>query len=142
MKKLFYLLLFCVLSSPIYSQTSKTDKIRQLIFLTGAPKLGAEAIKNTIEVYRKTYSSIEAQFWHDLYKEIQLDELIELVVPVFDQYYSEEQIDQLIDSYRQPSGSKRNAIAPPVNQEIIKLGMEWSQKMKEKVLEKLRERGF
>lgn len=143
MKKTILTLLICTTTLISFSQsTSKTDKIQQLLDLTGAGKLGAQVAKTMIATFQKSYPKVDQKIWDDFSNEIKADDLVALVIPVYDKYYTEGEIDQLIAFYNTPIGKKTIEVLPLISQESMAAGQEWGKKIGQKIAQKLKDKGY
>ncbi len=143
MKKQIITLLLCSLSFAMFAQSStKTDKIKKMLELTGSGKLGTQVAKNMIASFKQSYTKVDQAFWDDFEREIKAEDLINLMLPIYDKYYTEEDIDQLIAFYNSPIGKKMTENLPMITQESMMAGQAWGKKIGEKVAERLRERGY
>ena len=142
--KIFILVVtFFVFSIAAKAQTSsKSQKIRQLLEVTGSGKLGVQVAQNLINQYRKSYDNVDSQFWDGLTKKLNPDELISLIVPIYDKHFSEEDIDQIIAFYKTPVGIKLISSMSTIMQESMQVGEKWGQKISEQVLEEMKEKGY
>ena len=142
MKKLIFTLLVCGLSISAHSQTSKDEKIKKLLDLTGSGKLAIQMVKTLIPSFQKTYSDVPQEFWDDFTKEIKAEDLINLTVPIYGKYYSEMDVDQLIAFYNSPVGKKSIEVLPMIMQESMTAGQTWGRQIAEKVVQQLKENLF
>jgi hypothetical protein len=128
---------------PIYSQVlSKHDKILKMIEISGSARLGEQVAKSLIGSFRNIYSNVPDEFWDSFSKEIKADDLRDLVIPIYDKYYSEDDIDHLIEFYSSPTGQKMIQVAPMILQESMSVGQAWGEKIGTKVVEELQEKGY
>jgi hypothetical protein len=71
---------------------------------------------------------------------------IDLIVPVYDKYFTNEELDALIAFYNTPVGIKTVRVMPQVTQEAMQIGQRWGQSLgpviAERVQARLREQGI
>jgi uncharacterized protein len=143
MKKYSLVLIYTLFVLSAFSQsTSKNDRIRELMEETGAGQLGVQLINNVIATYRKDVPSVPAEFWVEFSKEINPNELIELVVPIYAKHFTEKEINQLIQFYRSPIGQKVIEKLPLITQDSHEVGTNWGKQLSNKVLARLKEKGY
>jgi uncharacterized protein len=82
------LALACIAASLAYGQASreKEREIRKLLEATGTAKAMPEMMDQMIAEFRKALPNVPSQFWDDFRKEINVDELMGLMVPVYDKH--------------------------------------------------------
>lgn len=145
MKKLLLLAFVVVFSSTSFAQTTtntKTEKIKKLLVVSGTGELGVQAMKNMVTMFKQSYSNVNDEFWNEFMIEVSADELIELLIPIYDKHYTEEDVAQLIVFYQSPLGKKMVQVMPGISQESMAAGQEWGKKMGEKVVNRLKEKGY
>lgn len=143
MKRILTLITLVVFALHVSAQTNtKREKIKTLLELSGSSKLGVQVAKTMIDAFKKNYTDVRAEFWEEVAKEISADDLIKLVIPIYEKYYSEEDIDQLINFYRSPIGKKMQEVTPLLTQESMAAGQVWGREIAEKVVAKMKEQGY
>jgi hypothetical protein len=142
MKKSLLILSFCVLSLSANAQsTSKSQKINQLLELTGSGKMAIQMINQMTTSFKTSYSKAGDKFWEDFKNEVKAEDLEKMIIPIYDKYYTESDIDQLIVFYNSPVGKKMISTMPQVMQESMIAGQAWGKQISEKVLEQLKAKG-
>jgi uncharacterized protein len=143
MKKLFLISSLFFLTVNGYSQKDSINShARQLLYLTGSGKLGVQVMNNMMASFKKNVPSVPNEFWDDFSKEFTPDELIELLVPIYSKYYSDEEIVALIKFYQTPLGQKVIEKMPLISQDSFYAGQEWGKQIGEKAAAKLIEKGY
>lgn len=104
MRKIILLpmILFCINS---YSQT-KQDKIKELISLNGAFPLSKEVEKNIIADYKKKYNHVPENAWKNIEKKVNINDLLNKVINIYDSRFSEKEIEELLAFYKTEVGKK------------------------------------
>ncbi|MFA9188687.1 DUF2059 domain-containing protein [Flavobacterium magnesitis] len=142
MKKSLLILSFCVLSLSANAQsTSKSQKINQLLELTGSGKMATLMMDQMMESFKNSYSKVNEEFWEDFKNEVKAEDLEKMIIPIYDKHYTESDIDQLIAFYNSPIGKKMISTMPQVMQESMIVGQAWGKQIGEKVLEQLKAKG-
>lgn len=129
-------------TQPDKDQATKRAEIRQLIELTGAANVSADALRQIIAPVRAAFPQVPDDFWDTFVKEVRSDELIDLVVPIYDKYYTREEIHDLTMFYRSPVGQKTIKILPKLSAEAIDAGQAWGQTVADRAMRKLHDKGF
>jgi hypothetical protein len=122
--------------------TTKTRHIRTLMNTMGTGKLGIQVIGSMIEQYKKLFPDVDPQFWDDFMKEIKPDDLVNLVIPIYDKYFTDEDIQQLTAFYETPVGRKMVEKLPLITQESMTVGSQWGQELAQKIMERLKAKGY
>ena len=90
-KKILCLDLFfgLLLSMGVQAQTKK-EKVEQLSELTGSKRTMTQVAGTMLNSFKKVYSQVDESVWDKFLKEMNTDELIGMIVPIYDKYYTEE----------------------------------------------------
>ena len=142
-KKTIVVLSVCLTTVLTHAQSnSKQEKIQQMLELTGAGKLGIQVMNQMMTNFKSTYPKVDQEFWNDFKKEVKADDIVNLMIPIYDKHYSENDIEQLILFYKSPIGRKTIAVTPLITQESMIAGQQWGMATGRKVIEKLKEKGL
>lgn len=143
MKKIIFTAIICTISILAYSQSNtKSEKVRELLELMGSGDLAKQVMNQMISLFKDAYSDVDSQFWDEFSKELNVDDLIDLTIPIYEKYYTENEIEQLIKFYKTPLGRKVTANLPLITQESMEAGRVWGEGVGMKVIERLREKGY
>lgn len=141
MKKSLLILSFCVLSISANAQsTSKSQKINQLLELTGSGKMAIQMMNQMMSNFKTNHSKASEEFWEDFKKEVKAEDLTNMIIPIYDKHYTESDIDQLIAFYNSPIGKKMISTMPQVMQESMIAGQAWGKQISEKIQAKIKEK--
>jgi uncharacterized protein len=121
---------------------AKRVEIRKLIQLTGAANVSADALRQIIEPLRAGFPQVPEEFWNTFIKEVHSDELIDLVIPIYDKYYTRGEIEDLMHFYQSPVGQKTIQVLPKLSTEAINAGQEWGRMVADRAMRKLKDQGY
>ena len=107
----------------------KRKEIEKMLRLTGVEKLVGQMETQMIEGMRAQMPQVPELFWTKFQQKMNTRELIERVIPVYDKYYTTEDIKAVNTFYESPSGQKLLATLPQLMQETMKIGQEWGEKI-------------
>lgn len=99
-------------------------------------------LDNMSTTYKTSLPDVPGEFWDAMKAEMKIDELIELIIPIYAKHYSDEEVIQLIAFYKTPLGKKVTEKLPLITQEAYVAGEEWGRKIGEKIVKKLTEKGY
>jgi hypothetical protein len=139
----FIFILLIIVSTAANSQSdAKAKKIKSLLELTGSGNLGMRVLQNMVNSFKKTYTEVSEKFWDDFMKEVNADDLENLIVPIYDKHFTEPEIDELTKFYRTPIGKKMIEMTPVISDESMQVGRAWGKELGEKVAKRLKQEGY
>jgi hypothetical protein len=123
-------------------QSSKAVKIKQLMELTGTGKMAVQVVDQIISTTAVRNPKVDPKFWEEFSKSINPEDMINLIMPVYEKFYSEEDIDNMIIFYNTPTGKKMIQVLPDLTQESMRVGQQWGMKIAEDIMKKLKDKGY
>lgn len=141
MKKLVVIgVLFLGIST--LAQTSEA-KIKELIILTGGDKLASQEVKQNIKKYQKAYPGVSNKFWDQFLKEMSPEKFADLYAPIYSNYYTDSEIDDLIKFYNTPVGKKMMEVTPLILKESSEAGEKMGKETSARLIKKMdEEKGY
>jgi uncharacterized protein len=122
----------------VQKDQQKHADIRRLLELTGAATLAQsmDGLEKNIRAliadslpageYREQLVDL---FFEKFHAKRDMNQLLDLVVPIYDKYYSDEEIKALIQFYETPVAKKMVAVLPKVLEESQAAGSKWGQEL-------------
>src|SRR4051812_30049697 len=109
MKKLFFAVVICLLVAPSFN--SQTDleyskALKKMFEVSGSEDAYKVAIKQIIEIYKKNYTNVSEETFNGLEKEFMktsLNDLVDMLVPVYQKHLSQADLEELIKFYLTPA---------------------------------------
>jgi hypothetical protein len=118
---------------------AKEDDIRKLMEVTGAPEIAIQTMDGAEKNMRSLISdSLPAGdyreklvdlFFEKFHSKRDAKQLAGLIIPIYDKYYSDDEIKQLIQLYQTPLGQKMLSVLPKVAAESQAAGMKWGEQI-------------
>ncbi len=144
MKNLVILLFLISFNSNfLYSQDSELKKdIKELLALTGSAKLGIQMMNQMIPSYKLNFPEVPEKFWEEFIKKIDSEELVNLIIPIYEKHYTSSEIKELLVFYKTPIGQKTISLMPLILQESMDIGVEWGRKIGGEIIDDLIEQGY
>jgi uncharacterized protein len=129
---------------------AKEAHIRQLMDITGAQNTAAEMMASMEKNLRPTLNqalppgayrdNLIDLFFAKFNKKADSHQLLDLIVPIYDKYFSDEDIAGLIKFYQTPLGQKSSHLLPNVMNESMSVGRKWGERLgRESMVEVLAE---
>ena len=71
-----------------------------------------------------------------------MDELADMLAPVYEKHMTENDLKKIIEFYQTPVGKKYAEKTPLITQESMQVGQQWGMRIGQKVMERLKEKGY
>ena len=134
-KILFCLLLIGISFASDY--TKKEKDIVKLLDISGATELEVQALVEGIDLYKEMFPEIPEKIWIDFLSEIDNQDIIDIYLPLYDKYFTHQDIKELIQFYDSPIGKKMIRVEPYIMQESMIEGEKWGEKISTKLLQNI-----
>ena len=121
---------------------SKADLIRRLMAVSGSDTVGTQIMKQLLDTFRVQMPEVPGQFWDEFEKEMDPKQMVEMIVPIYDRHFVEQDLRDLIAFYETPTGRKLVSALPQITAESMAIGMEWGKTTAERIVKRLVEKGY
>lgn len=121
---------------------AKKTAVKKLLAASGSVNMGMQAANQIIESFKQSFPDVDSTIWIDFRKEIKDEDLESIVVPIYEKYYSLEELKFITDFFTSPIGKKMVEKSPAIMDESYKAGEEWGKKIAENIIEKLKAKGL
>jgi hypothetical protein len=107
----------------------KRQEVEKMLQLTGMQKLVDQLLAQLITTFKTQIPDVPATFWTKFQEKLDTRELIEKIIPLYDKYYSLEDLKAINAFYSSAAGKKILSTLPQIMQESMKIGREWGEKV-------------
>jgi uncharacterized protein len=135
-------ILMFLLSMPFVSGQSKQADIRLLIEVTGSDKIAMMIMDEMLSQFSVVFVDVPPEYWDRARQEFNAETLIDLVVPIYDKYYTHDEIRGLLDFYSTPLGQKVIEVSPVIAEESMTAGQRWGEELGQKLVLDLLQEGY
>ena len=112
---------------------AKAAEIRKMLELTGMTKLVNQMKTQMLDMYKSRNTGVPPELWTRLDQEMDMNDLIEQIVPLYDKYYSLDDLKAANAFYQTPAGQRILAVTPQLMHASMQVGQAWGQKIGMKV---------
>jgi len=119
-----------------------TQKIEQLLDMTGALALGEQLGKEMMKQMAPMFPEKAQPLLQELTQALRGDDYKALIVGLYQQNFTESEVDALITFYSSPAGQSIIKKMPTVMQESMKIGGVFGQMKAREILERMRQEGY
>ena len=148
-----FVFLICLSIHPQSVNPKKADDIVELLRLTGSLKIGemmgTAVVNQMMSVVKMTNQTIPDSVIEIIRQEVnQLiseeiekeDGLLSIMTPIYDKYYTQKDIQELIRFYNSPLGKKLIKTLPAVTQESMLAGQKWGAALGPEITNRIKRR--
>jgi len=114
---------------------AKRQEIEKMLKLTGMEKLVDQMMSQMMSGMQAQMTNMPSEFWVSFSKKIKASDLLEKLMPVYDKYYSLEDLRAVNAFYSSPAGQRMLSVMPQLMQESMVIGQEWGQKVGQQAAE-------
>jgi len=123
-------------ATPTFGEPASKESVKKLMERTGSGNLGVQMMKQMLPSLKKMIPKAPEKFWADMMKEMNAEQVVNLVIPVYQKHFSEEDIREINDFYDTAAGQKMIRVLPQIMQESMVIGQQWGQQLARDILEK------
>lgn len=139
---LLTLLSFGISLSVKAQDTAFQQDILHLIEISGSKQVSAQVFDQMVLSFNQSFPDIPEVFWQEMKKEINTNDFIRMLLPIYEKYYTHADIKALIAFYQSPIGKKTVAVLPQITKESMQVGQLWGMEIAEKTMKRLQEEGI
>ncbi len=148
MKKL--ILATALLVSALSTTTAQADStyLQSLVSMfeaSGTEQTYQTVISQMVTIYKDAFPQVDTHFWDEMEKEMlktSIQNLAEMLVPVYEKYLTQDDLEEVIKFYQSPVGKKLAGSTPSITRESMQIGQEWGRQIGEKIEQRLKEEGY
>lgn len=118
---------------------TKAADIRKLLEITGAAARAKQVAAGMIPSMQKLVPAPDS-FWQEFVAEIDEEELLARIVPIYDRHLSHEDVKALLAFYGSPTGNRLIQVTPLITSESMAAGQEWGQELGRRVMRRIEAR--
>jgi uncharacterized protein len=116
----------------------KRAEIEKMIRLTGMAKMMGQVISQRLASLKKQNPDLPEEFWTKTEKKMDPRELLDKFIPVYDKYFSIEDLKAANAFYESPAGQRILKAQPQLMKDCTTIGGDWGRKIGEQVAQELK----
>jgi hypothetical protein len=126
-------------ATPQAIDPAKEAEIRKLLELTGTVKMTHQVMDQMIASFKMQNSDVSPDFWDRFEKEMNLQELVDKMIPIYAKYYSLDDLKAVNAFYQTPVGQRVLAATPQIMHESMQIGQDWGRQVVNRLMTELKE---
>ena len=111
----------------------KVVEIQKTLRLVGMEKLMDQMKTQMFTMFREKTKDVPEEYWKRAESKFDMAELMQLLIPLYDKYYTIEDLKALNAFYESPVGQKVLSTLPQITQESMKIGQAWGEDVARRV---------
>lgn len=89
-----------------HSETADIESIEELLVLTGAANMGEQMVEQMLPAIKRAMPRAPEAFWAEFKAEADVNELMDLIIPIYQKYLTKEDVVSLNEFYKSEIGLK------------------------------------
>ena len=110
-----------------------------MLKLTGMEQLVDQMMNQMLSALQQQSPQAPAEFWEAFRGKVRGADLIEKLLPLYDKYYSLEDLRAVNAFYSSPAGQRMIKTMPQIMQESMMIGQEWGRQIGEQAAREVAE---
>ncbi len=136
MKQTAVFLFSLICASFTFAENASVASVKELMDKTGAGEMAIQAMNQMLPMIKKMVPEAPEAFWLEFEQELNPNELVEMIIPIYQKHFSQEDIDAVNAFYDTKAGKNFIQSQPLIMQESMIVGQAWSQGIVQKVMMK------
>jgi len=141
---LFTLILFTATLSFSQDKATYRESFKKMMIANGSEQTFKTVIDQMVSNYKAERPEVKQEIWDGLgetFHKVGIEELLDLLLPVYQKHLSLEDINNMTAFYQTPTGKRFAEKTPAITQESMQAGQVWGQKIGEEFAKKIAEKG-
>jgi len=118
------------------TNNASVESVKELMDKTGTGEMAVQAMNQMLPVIKQMVPNASDQFWAEFMKEVNPEDLVTMIIPIYQRHFSQEDIDAVNAFYDTKAGKNFINSQPLIMQESMIVGQAWSQAIVQKVIAK------
>ncbi|MDR0642848.1 MAG: DUF2059 domain-containing protein [Treponema sp.] len=140
-RSLFVFLFIAGMAVAGHGQTKRADIVK-LLDISNTKMQAAQLFDLMMPSLKTIAPDAPVTFWTMFQSKLDMDSFVDLFIPVYDKYFTHDEIKGLIQFYESPIGKKLLAVTPLITQDSYGIGQAWGEKLARDIIEELIEQGY
>ena len=127
------------------NKAEKIKNIKRLLEVIGAKNMMEQILTQMLGYMKSQDPNIPTKFWDALAAEISTDDFVadfvNEYIPLYDRYFTNEEIKEMIAFYETPLGKKTVTLMPQINEDAMQIGIKYGREAAQRAIQKLKSQG-
>ena len=122
-----------------HSEPADRKSIEELLTLTGAANIREQMLAQMLPAMKKAMPRAPDAFWAEFKAQADVNELMDLLIPIYQKYLTKEDVVSLNEYYRSEVGQKMIKLQPLIMRETVQVGQAWGQAAGQRAMRKVQQ---
>jgi len=142
-KKIFLLLALLFVFNASFAQQSEKEKdILKFLNINGGRDASEMMLNQVFAAFKKLKPNVPISFWEEARKEFTVDELQSMLLPIYNDLFTHEEIKELVAFYETETGIKMARLTNEITFRSTKVGEDFGRNLAEQILKRIEEKGY
>ena len=110
-----------------HAETADRKSIEELLVLTGAANMGEQVLAQMLPAIKQAMARAPEAFWAEFKAEADVNELMNLIIPIYQKYLTKEDVVSLNKFYQSDIGQKMIKQQPLIMRETVQVSQAWGR---------------
>jgi len=124
----------------VRAEPASEASVRKLLDVTGAGAMGVQVMQQMLPELKKMLPQAPEPFWEKFVTDARPEDLVSLIVPIYQRHYSEEDVQAAIAYFSSASGQRLVEKQSLVMQESFEVGQQWGVQLAERAIAEINAR--
>jgi len=120
-----------------FAEQASDKSVKELLQVTGAGDMAVQMMGQMIPAMQQMMPDAPEEIWVEFSKQIDGDELENLVVPVYQKHLTQADVDAQLKFLKSDAGQKMISVQPLIMQESMAIGQQWGMQVMQRAMEQL-----
>jgi len=133
---IFLFFTYSLTSMPVMAEPASKESVKTMMNRTGVGDMGKQMASRLLPHIKQQIPDASENFWADVRAEMDTDNLVEMVIPVYQKYLTEKDAKEINAFYNTEAGNKLISIQPDIIKESTAIVKKWGQDTARIVMDK------
>lgn len=131
-----------ILTVPAICHAEPADRksIEELLVLTGAANMGEQVLAQMLPAIKQAMPRAPEAFWAEFKAEADVNELMNLIIPIYQKYLTKEDVVSLNKFYKSEIGQKMIKQQPMIMRETVQVSQAWGRAAGQRAMQNVQQK--
>ena len=121
-------------------QNASSESVRNLLHMINANDVGQQMLEQILPSLKAMLPEATEKFWKEFQDGIDTDQLLNQLIPIYQKYLSEKDVNDIIKFYLTPAGKVLLEHQPSIMKESLGVSQQWGENISRAIILKYQEK--